>query len=143
MYARRRVDIVHTQQPPRITANEQVADFLDKYQRLRVKKSEEAMRQIATVGLVSGALKVEELIRANLHQLTDDLVDNFNVSTPKENLDKLLTIEEVMERDRSSVDVLVSALEFARNDKTYENFNSDMRRILKEVIAYLWLNLSI
>lgn len=137
IYARRRADLAYTQ-PPKLSANQQLAQFMEEYQRLRAKKSEDAMRQIATVGLVSGALKVEELIRANLGQLADDLIENFNVSTPKENLDKLLAIEEVMERDRSSVDVLMSALEFARNDKSYEIFNQDMRRILKKVYLTIW-----
>lgn len=115
------------------TVNETVLHFLEDYKRLRAKKSEEAMRTIATAGLVSGALKVEELIRDNLGHLTDDLISNFNVSTPKENMDKLLALEGVMERDRSSIDVLMSALEFARNAKSYESFNEDMKRILKEV----------
>lgn len=118
------------------TVNETVLHFLEDYKRLRAKKSEEAMRTIATAGLVSGALKVEELIRDNLGHLTDDLIDNFNVSTPKENMDKLLALEEVMERDKSSIDVLMSALEFARNSKSYESFNEDMKRILKEVNSF-------
>lgn len=115
------------------TVNETVLHFLEDYKRLRAKKSEEAMRTIATAGLVSGALKVEELIRDNLGHLTDDLIGNFNVSTPKENMDKLLALEGVMERDKSSIDVLMSALEFARNAKSYDSFNEDMKRILKEV----------
>lgn len=114
---------------------EVILHFLEDYKRLRAKKSEETMRTIATVGLVSGALKVEELIRVNLGELVDELIDKFNVSTPKENLDKLLAVEEVMERDRSSIEVLMSALQFARNAKTYEDFNEDMKRILLEVIS--------
>lgn len=117
---------------PKNTTNA-VLHFLEDYRRLRAKKNEETMRTIATVGLVSGALRVEELIRENLRKLTDDLVGKFNTSTPKENMDKLLALEEVMERDKSSIEVLISALEFARNIKTYENFNEDMRLILKEV----------
>lgn len=138
VYVQRRSDGKYVQletASPKLTANQQVAQFMDQYQRLRTKKSEEAMRQIATVGLVSGALQIEEMIRTNLGQLADDLINNFNHSTPKENREKLLAIEEVMERDRSSVDVLMSALSFARNDKTYEQFNNDMRRILKEVMT--------
>lgn len=110
-----------------------VMHFLEDYRRLRAKKNEETMRTIATVGLVSGALRVEELIRENLGKLSEDLIAKFNTSTPKENMDKLLALEEIMERDKSSIEVLMSALEFARNIKTYENFNEDMRRILKEV----------
>lgn len=110
-----------------------MVNFLEEYRRLRAKKSEEAMRSLATIGLISGTLKVEEAMKSNLNNISSDLFVKFNVSTPKENMERLMVIEETIERDKCSIGVLNSMLEFARNAKTFDAFQKDMQRILKEV----------
>lgn len=92
------------------------------------------MRILATVGLVSGALKVQDAMKENLHRMGADFIAKFEVSTPAENMEKLLLIEESIERDKSSIGVLNSMLAFARNAKTFDDFQRDMKHILKEVI---------
>lgn len=110
-----------------------VQDLIIKYRLLRTKKSDADMRIIATVGLVSGALKVQDEMKTNLQRLSNELIINFNDSTPQQNFDKLVAIEETIQRDKASIDVMNSILKFARNEKTFENFQNDMKQILKEV----------
>lgn len=110
-----------------------MVNFLEEYRKLRAKKSEETMRSLATIGLVSGALRVEEAMKSNLRNISSDLFAKFNDSTPKENMERLMVIEETIERDKCSIAVLNSVLEFARNAKTFDAFQKDMQRILREV----------
>lgn len=122
---------------PQPTAQAEVSDFLADYRKLRAKKSEAAMRILATVGLVSGVLKVQEAMKINLDNIANEMFNRFNVSTPKENMEKLLLIEETMERDKSSIGVLNSILGFARNAKSFDEIQKDMQTILKEVSLLL------
>lgn len=110
-----------------------IQELMTSYRKLRAKKSETDMRIIATVGLVSGALKLQDEMTKNLHRLATELVGDFNASTPHENMDKLLAIEETMEHDKASIEVMNSILGFARNAKTFDEFQKDMKRILKDV----------
>lgn len=114
-----------------------IVDFLNEFKRLRRKKSDEEIRLIGTVGLVSGALKVEEAMRENLYRLANDLIDTFSGSTPKENMKKLLAIEEAIERDKASIAVLNCILQYSRKAITFEAYKKEMHRILKEVSASL------
>lgn len=112
---------------------ENISDFMRTYRKMRGNTSDAAMRLLVTLGLVSGALKVEDAINANLNRFASDMFVNFNVSTPKENMQKLMRIEEIMERDRMSVSILENILAFARNAKNFAEFQKDMQRISKEV----------
>lgn len=112
---------------------ENISDFMRTYRKMRGNTSDAAMRLLVTLGLVSGALKVEDAINANLNRFASDMFGNFNVSTPKENMQKLMRIEEIMERDRTSVSILENILAFARNAKNFAEFQKDMQRISKEV----------
>lgn len=112
---------------------ENISKFMLHYRKLRGNTSEAAMRLLVTLGLVSGALKVEDAMKVNLNRIASDMFANFNTSTPNENMHKLLRIEETMERDRTSINILESILGFARNAKNFVEFQKDMQRILKEV----------
>lgn len=112
---------------------ENISNFMVHYRKLRGNTSDAAMRLLVTLGLVSGALKVEDAMKANLNRIASDMFVNFNASTPKENMQKLLRIEETMERDRASIDILESILAFARNAKNLAEFQKDMQKISKEV----------
>lgn len=108
-------------------------DFSKLFKSLRRNRSSEEVRIVSTLGLLSGALRVEEAMRENLYQLTDDLLESFNTSTPKENMKKLLVIEETINRDKSVVEVLNGMLKYARNATTLAVLQTDMNRILREV----------
>lgn len=112
---------------------ENISDFMRQYRKMRGNTSDAAMRLLVTLGLVSGALKVEDAMKANINTIASDMFVNFNASTPKENMQKLLRIEETMERDRASIDILENILAFARNAKNFAEFQKDMKRISKEV----------
>lgn len=115
------------------TIRNDIQHLLANYRKLRAKKSEADMRVIATVGLVSGALKLQDAMKGNLYRLADDLIDGFNASTPQRNMEKLLVIEETIGRDRASIEVMNGILEFARNTKNFDEFQKDMQRVLNEV----------
>lgn len=108
-------------------------DFSKLFKSLRRNRSTEEVRIVSTLGLLSGALRVEEAMRENLYQLTDDLVESFNTSTPKENMKKLVAVEETINRDKAVVEVLNGMLRYARNATTLAVLQTDMNRILREV----------
>ncbi|XP_031625591.1 uncharacterized protein LOC116342211 [Contarinia nasturtii] len=64
--------------------------------------------------------------------MTDDLLDSFSKSTPKENMYKLFAIEETINRDKSAVAILNGMLQYARNVTTMEALENDMTQILHE-----------
>lgn len=108
-------------------------DFAKLFKNLRTNRSSEEVRIVGTLGLMSGALKVEEAMRENLYELTDQLMNSFNKSTPKENMQKLFAIEETINRDKSAIAVLNGMLKYARNATTLDDFQKDMQHILREV----------
>lgn len=108
-------------------------DFPKLFKSLRRNHSPEEVRIVGTLGLLAGALKAEESMRENLYHMTDDLLDNFNKSTPKQNMLKLFSIEEAINRDKSAVSVLNGMLRYARNGTTLDAFEKDMQHILREV----------
>lgn len=108
-------------------------DFGKMFKNLRQNHSPEEVRIVGTLGLLSGALKVEEAMRENLYQMTDDLMDSFNETSPKENMHKLISIEETINRDKSAVSILNGMLQHARNITTLDALEKDMQHILHEV----------
>lgn len=112
---------------------ENISNFMLHYRKMRGNRTDAAMRLLVTLGLVSGALKVEDAMKVNLNRIASDMFVKFNASTPKENMQKLLLIEETMSRDRASINILESILAFARNAKNFAEFQKDMQRISKEV----------
>lgn len=108
-------------------------DFAKLFKNLHRYLSPDEVRIVTTLGLLSGALKVEESMRENLYILTDDLLASINVTTPKENMKKLTTVEETINRDKSVVKVLNEMLKYARNETTLDALQKDMADILKQV----------
>ncbi|XP_031625443.1 uncharacterized protein LOC116342091 [Contarinia nasturtii] len=110
-------------------------DFARLFKNLRQNRSPEEIRIVSTLGLLSGALQVEEAIRENLYEMTDDLLASFNKSTPKENMNKLMAIEETINRDKSAVSILNGMLQYARNVTTLDALENDLKQILRENTA--------
>lgn len=107
--------------------------FISEFRKLKQKLSENEMRIVSTVGLVSGALQVEDALRENLYNIADELFDTFAKATPKENTDRLLAIEETIDRDKASIAVLNEMLKFARNETDLEDFQREMQRVARLV----------
>lgn len=108
-------------------------DFATMFKNLRRNHTPDELRIVGTLGLLSGALRAEEAMRENLYHMTDDLLDRFNKSTPKENMQKLLAIEETINRDKSAISILNGMLRYARNATTLDALEKDMQHILHEV----------
>lgn len=111
--------------------------FISEFRKLKQKLSENEMRIVSTVGLVSGALQVEDALRDNLYNIADELFDTFSKATPKENTDRLLAIEETIDRDKASVAVLNEMLKFARNETDLVGFQKEMQRVAKLVSDFI------
>lgn len=124
----RRVDPI--KEAKEITKN---VDFAKFFKDIRKNRSAEEVKIVGTLGLMSGALKVEEAMRENLYKLTDELLASFNKSTPKENMQKLFTIEETIIRDKAAIAILNGMLHYARNITTLDDLQRDMQHILREV----------
>lgn len=111
----------------------QKVDFTKLFKNLRRNRSPEEIRIVGTLGLLASALKIEEDMRENLYMLTDELLNSFNKSTPRQNTAKLFSIEETINRDKSAVAVLNGMLAYARNATTLDALQKDMQHILREV----------
>lgn len=120
---------------PALQAN--LLTFVTKYRKLREKKSPVEMRAITTVGLVQGALSAKDLMKSNLDKIANDLIAEFNVSTPKQNMQKLIYLEETMEHDRASIEVFNNMMQLVRDAKSFDEFKKEMQRIA-EVVSIDW-----
>lgn len=108
-------------------------DFTKLFQDLHRYLSPEEVQIVSTLGLLSGALRVEESMREHLYAIVDDLLDKFNITTPMENMKKLITIEHTMNRDESVIRVLNKMIKYTRNEITLDNLQKEMLGVLKEV----------
>lgn len=106
-----------------------VSAVFEGFKRLKTKKSQDEIRRIATVGILAGAVKVEQSMNEHLAALTREFFKNFNTSTPEDNMEKLFNLEQTMERDKRAMEILGNALDFAIHSKSYEEYKEDMEAI--------------
>lgn len=120
--------------PLAFTRNDETSENLIKIvRRMRKNHTDPEMRLLSTIGLIAGALNVEEAMRDNFDRIIDGLADTFNRMPPAEQAKKMLAVEEAISRDRLASKVLTSALQFAREAIDVDEFQKDMRRLLNEV----------
>lgn len=72
-------------------------------------------------------------MREHLYVLIDDLLATFGSKKPKENMGKLILIEETMNRDKSMMKALNGMLRYAYNATTLDALQGELLDILKEV----------
>lgn len=108
-----------------------VSAVFEDLKKLKSKKSQDEIRRIATVGILAGAIKVEQNMNEHLAALTREFFKNFNSSTPEDNMEKLYNLEQTMERDRRAMEILGNALDFAIHSKSYEEYKEDMDEIAR------------
>lgn len=101
--------------------------------RMRKNYTDTEMRILSTIGLISGALNVEEAMRTNLNRLADEYYDKYNLMSPEHNAKKMLQIEEAINRDKLASNLLASALKLAREAMNIDDFQKDMKRLMNEV----------
>lgn len=101
--------------------------------RMRKNYTDTEIRILSTIGLISGALNVEEAMRTNLNRLADEYYDKYNLMSPEHNAKKMLQIEEAINRDKLASSLLNSALKFAREAMNVDDFQKDMKRLMNEV----------
>lgn len=97
--------------------------------KLRNKTTLDQIRRIATVGILAGAVKTEQNLNDRLAMMAREFFANFNTTTPEDNMEKLFTLEQMMERDKRAMEILENALDFAIHSKTYEEYKEDMEAI--------------
>lgn len=108
-------------------------DFSKMFKELHEYLSPEEVRIVTTLGLVTGILRAEESMREHLYVLTDDLLGKYSTRNPKENMEKMVAVEKIINRDKSIVKVLNEMLKYARNATTMDALQMEMLDILKEV----------
>lgn len=107
-------------------------DFSKMFKQLHEYLSPEEVRIVTTLGLVTGILRAEESMREHLYVLTDDLLGKYKSRSSKENMEKMVAVEKIINRDKSIVKVLNQMLKYARNATTMDSLQMDMLDILKE-----------
>lgn len=118
----------------RKSENEEASENLIKIvRRMRQNYTETEMRILATVGLISGSLNVEEAMRENLNRLADEYHETFDKMSTEQSAKKAFSIEEAMNRDKLASKFLASALKFAREVINIDDFQKDMKRLKNEV----------
>lgn len=110
-------------------------DYAKKFKSLRQIHSPGEMQIVSTLDLLSSALKVEEAMRENIHRMTHDLLEHFRELSPKENIQKLIAIEETINHDKLVVAILIGLLQYARDVTTLDALKKEMQHILHEVSA--------
>lgn len=108
-------------------------DFSKVFKQLHAYLSPEEIRIVSTLGLVTGILRAEQSMRDHLYVLTDDLLDPYSSKKSKEKAEKLIAIEETINRDKSVVNVLNGMLRYARNSTTLDVLQAELLGILTEV----------
>lgn len=108
-----------------------VTAVFEDLKKLKSKKSQDEIRRIATVGILAGAIKVEQSMNVHLAALTREFFNNFNTSTPENNMEKLFNLEQTMERDKRAMEILGNALDFAIHSKSYEEYKEDIEEIAR------------
>lgn len=111
-------------------------DFAKMFKELHAYLSPEEVRIVTTLGLVTGILRAEESMREHLYVLTDNLLGSFNSLKSKESMEKLIAIEQTINRDKYMVRVLNEMLKYARNATTMDGLQLEFLEILKEVSLY-------
>lgn len=117
-------------------------DFSKMFKQLHAYLSPEEVRIVTTLGLVTGILRAEQSMREHLYVLTDDLIDSFSSKKPKENMEKLVAIEQMINRDKSIVKVLNGMLKYARNATTLDVLQAELLGVLREVRLKLLENIT-
>lgn len=120
--------------PINVQDKQNFTSLFNEIKKLKLKKTPNEIKQITIVGLLSGALKVEKNMKANLKILVNDFNSKFNSSTHDENMDKIFSLEETMERDKRAIQILSNALDYAREVKSYEEYKDEMESIAKDVM---------
>lgn len=115
--------------------------LISEFRKLKQRLSDNEMRIVSAVGLVAGALHIEDALRENLYNMADELFDTFAKATPKENTNRLLAIEETINRDKVSIAVLNEMLKFVRNETDLVGFQKEMQHIAKLVSDFSYLQI--
>lgn len=110
-----------------------LTEFLNDYMKVQSKISKDEMKRIVTVGLLSGIIKVEDKMKENLSKMTTNFLQQFNGSSVEEIMDILLKLEQTMDRDKKSIAILGSALDYARSVRTHDEYVEDIAAIAREV----------
>lgn len=115
-----------------------LTEFLGDYMKVQSKISKDELKRIVTTGLLSGIIKVEDKMKDHLSKMTTQFLKQFDASTPEEVMSTLFKLEQTMDRDKKSIAILSSALDYARTVRTYEEYVEDIQAIAREV-SYLLL----
>lgn len=110
-----------------------ISDFIKDYQKLQARKSKAQMKQITTAGILSGIISVEDKMKMHLSNMTKNLLDSFAHLTIDDVMGRLVQLEETMDRDKKAIAILNSALDFARNGRSYDEYVEDIAVIAREV----------
>lgn len=108
-----------------------ISAVFEDIKKLKSKKSDDEIRRIATVGILSGAINVERNMNEHLAVLSRDFFKNFNSATAEDNMEKLYNLEQTMERDKRAMEILGNALDYAIHSKSYEQYKEDMEAIAR------------
>lgn len=123
-----------TKRNPKPFQNDETSENLIQIvRRMRKNHTDAEIRLLSTIGLISGALNVEEAMRNNLNRLADEYYDKYNLMSPEHNAKKMLQIEEAISRDKLASNLLSSALRLAREAINVDDFQKDMKRLMNEV----------
>lgn len=120
--------------PMAFNENDETSEnLIEIVRRMRKNHTDTEMRLLSTIGLIAGALNVEEAMREYLNRMADELADTFSRMSPEQQAKKRLAVEETINRDRLAVKLLTSALKFAREAIDIDEFQKDMKRLKNEV----------
>lgn len=112
-------------------------EFIADYKRVRGRQTKKQMKHISTAGLLAGIIRVDELMRIDMTNRTQSFLHRFEVASVDEVLEHLLQMEQIVARDRKSIEFLCKALDVARNVKSFDELKAEVDEDLVAVSCVL------
>lgn len=91
------------------------------------------MLHATVLGLIAGGIRTEAEMKENLVKEVTTLLDTMNNSSYISNLQKIQSIEMLMQRDRRAFDILLSSLDLLIGTKTFVDYKQEMTEIANKV----------
>lgn len=92
-----------------------------------LQKNSQKFRRLATLSLLTGAIKTEERMEMELTKLMNDFVDTFNDTSLTGKEKKVKEISRFVQRDLRAMFILSSAIDLTHYNASFEEFRNSMR----------------
>lgn len=91
------------------------------------------IRRAATMGIVMGTVKSARKMETNILILIHEFIKTLQGSNMRQAIEKFQKIEDTIERDKKSMEILTSAMNVAMDTKTIKDYQQALKKISNDV----------